>query len=59
MTTTTLTATAETARREEERLGAICDALVCDRVPMTDPRYVEAYKRWEAAFSRWLAIKED
>jgi hypothetical protein len=57
--TATLTTTAETARREEERLGAECDRLVCAGVPMTDPRYVEAYRRWEAAFCHWLAIKED
>lgn len=54
-----LTATAETARREEERLGAECDALVCAGVPMADPRYVEANRRWEKAFNHWLAVKED
>jgi hypothetical protein len=57
--TATLTTTAETARRMEEQLGAECDALVCAGVPMTDPRYVEAHRRWEKAFNHWLAVKED
>lgn len=57
--TATLTATAETARRMEEQLGAECDRLLMEGLPMSHPRYVEAYRRWEAAFNHWLAIKED